>query len=313
MVYGMMKKDLLSIRIVVQRTVLFTVAIGGIVALLTLLPFLSSGISSAIPGAGFWLVPLFIALGAVSVATLYWQKAEETERLKYEFITVVAHKFRTPLTRIRWATESLLTRVDLPPDVIDRIQQMKEADLALIQLSNLLMDAARMDREDYTYAKSSLSLLPIVEEVLATYRGAAAEKHLTLSFTPPASVPDVRGDKERLASAVSVLVENAIAYTPPSGSIAIMLLGAPDQVRFQITDTGIGVTDQERHHIFKKFYRTDRARHADTEGVGLGLHMAKNIIERHRGTIGVESPGVGQGSTFWFTLPALPKGSEKTD
>jgi signal transduction histidine kinase len=303
MVYGMLKKDLLSIRIVVERTVAFTFIIALLTAALTALPYATEQLSMFIPGAAFWLVPLLIALAAVVAGSIYWRKAQEAERLKYEFITVAAHKFRTPLTRIRWASDSLLSRTDIPADALELMKTVKESDLELIQLSNLLMDAARMDKEQYTYASALVSLTPIIEEALGIYRAAMIAKHITLSYAPDAVLPVVRGDKERLASVVSVFIENAVAYTPDGGSIAIKVIPAKDQIRFQVTDTGIGVTDEEQRHIFKKFYRTDRARRADTEGVGLGLHMAKNIIERHKGSIGVESNGIGQGSTFWFTLP----------
>ena len=307
MVYGMIKKDLLEIRIVLQRTIIFTVAIAGLTAAFITLPFLSAQISLYIPSAGYWLVPLVAALGAVFAGTLYWRKGQETEKLKYEFVTVAAHKFRTPLTRVRWAADALLQRTDLPPEATDFIKRIKESDLELIQLSNLLMDAARMDREQYTYVQSLISLQPIVEEVLESYGSVAVEKHITLRLVPPTSIiPAIRGDSERLASAMGVLVENAIAYTPSGGTIEVQLSSAPDAVRFEIRDSGIGVSPEEQKHIFKKFYRTERARHADTEGIGLGLNMAKSIIERHRGSIGVESTGVGKGSTFWFTLP-VPK------
>jgi signal transduction histidine kinase len=167
------------------------------------------------------------------------------------------------------------------------------------------MDAARMDREQYVYLQAYISLQPVALEVVDSYRTTAADKEITLAVAPPGELqPIVRGDKERLASAISVLVENAIAYSPKGGTVRVALTAAPDQVRFEIRDNGIGVSDEEKRHIFKKFYRTERARHADTEGIGLGLNMAKSIIERHRGTIGVESAGVGKGSTFWFTLPA---------
>ncbi|MDE1966409.1 MAG: HAMP domain-containing histidine kinase [Patescibacteria group bacterium] len=307
MVYGMITKDLLDIRIVFRRTLFYTLVIAAIAGLLSALSVASNVLSARVPGFTFFALPLVTAVAAVTAGAIYWRKAEEAERLKYEFITVAAHKFRTPLTRIRWASEALLPRTDIPPDALELLRRIKESDLELIQLSNLLMDAARMDKENYVYEKSEVALVPLVESVLDTYQSAIADKHIALTFTPPPTLPEIRGDKERLASAVSVLVENAVAYTPPGGSIRVTLAFSLDEVRFAITDSGIGVAESERRHIFKKFYRTDRARRADTEGVGLGLHMAENIIKRHRGSIGVESPGIGQGSTFWFTLPVPAK------
>jgi signal transduction histidine kinase len=304
MVYGMVKKDLLGIRVVIQRSAVFTVAVAGIAGILTAVSLLSQYLAPLIPGF-FYIVPLIAALASVTAGYIYWSKVQEAEKLKYEFITVAAHKFRTPLTRIRWASEALLTRTDLPADAIEFVKRTRESDLELIGLSNLLMDAARMDRENYTYAKSALDLTPVVEEALLSFQNAAKDKGITLTFTPPASLPQVKGDRERLISAMNVILENAVAYTPKGGTITVSLTGMKDEIQFSVSDTGIGVTEDEKKHIFKKFFRTDRARHADTEGVGLGLHMAKSIIERHRGTLGAESAGIGKGSTFWFTLPAL--------
>ena len=105
-----------------------------------------------------------------------------------------------------------------------------------------------------------------------------------------------------------MFIENAIAYSPEKSVINVSLSFEKDTIRFSVTDKGIGFSSRERAYIFKKFFRTDRAKTADTEGLGIGLYMAKNIIERHRGTLEAESPGIQKGSTFWFTLP-VPKSS----
>ncbi|MGH7174744.1 MAG: sensor histidine kinase, partial [Minisyncoccia bacterium] len=95
-------------------------------------------------------------------------------------------------------------------------------------------------------------------------------------------------------------------YTPSGGSVSVQIV--PDQrgVRFSVVDTGVGVSKADQRDIFKTFFRTEAARAADTEGVGLGLSLVKNTIERQGGTVGVLSEGAGKGSTFWFTLPAAP-------
>ena len=112
------------------------------------------------------------------------------------------------------------------------------------------------------------------------------------------------GDPGRLASVGDVMIENAVIYNRSGGSVRIALTkDGRNGLRFEVADTGIGVVDDDKSRIFGSFYRTDAAKRADTEGVGIGLSIAKNIIEKHGGKIGVTSSGDNKGSTFWFTLP----------
>ncbi len=303
MVYGMIKKDLLDIRLVARRTVIFTAIIFLITAVMSAISLLSNYLSVHVPGFSYWMVPALTALIATIVGYLYWRKSGEAEFLKYEFINISTHKFRTPLTRIRWATEALLARTDLPTETRTAVVHIRDSAMELIQLSTLLMDAVRIEKEHYAYTYTVMSLGELVKDVLASFTTAIADKHINLTVDIPPELPLVRADRDRLASAIHVFIENAISYTPNGGSIRVVLTGYTDAVRFEVTDSGIGVGPDERARLFVRFYRSDRARRADTEGVGIGLSIAKNIIERHRGTVGASSKGVGKGSTFWFTLP----------
>ena len=307
MVYGMIKKDLLDIRIVFRRTVLFTGLILAATLALSALSLLSRYLENVFPGFAIWIVPFATAISGTSAGYLYWRKGKEAEALKYEFINVATHKFRTPLTRIKWTTETLLSDTTLTPPVRTLVEQLRDANTELIELANLLVDAARMEKEQYAYAYTDLSLTAVAHEVLAPFTHAMQIKRIALTTDLPDALPPVRADKERLASAIHVFIENAVAYTPEGGTIRVAVANLEDALKFSVTDSGIGIAPDDRARIFKKFYRSLAAHHADTEGVGLGLSMAKNIIERQRGTVGFESAGVGQGSTFWFTLPISTK------
>lgn len=303
MVYGMIKKDLLDIRLVARRTVIFTAMIVLITATMSAVSLLSSYLSTHVPGFSYWVVPVFTAVVATLVGYLYWKKGEEAEFLKYEFINISTHKFRTPLTRIRWATEALLARADLPAETRETAVHIRDSTMDLIQLSTLLMDAVRIEKEHYAYTYTIVSLRGLVEDVLASFKIAISDKRISLTIDASPDLPPIRVDRDRLSSVVHVLIENAINYTPVDGTIRITFTGYTDAVRFEIKDSGIGIGPDEKARLFVKFYRSDRARRADTEGVGIGLSIAKNIIERHRGTLGATSEGIGKGSTFWFTLP----------
>ena len=308
MVYGMVKKDLLDIRIVVRRTAVFTGLIIAGTAALSALSLLSIYVSDTFPGLAIWVVPFVTALFGTSIGYLYWTKGKEAEALKYEFVNVATHKFRTPLTRIKWATDELVHRTDLPADAQALVRSVRDSNTSLIELANLLTDAARMEKERYSYAYADLSLASLAREVLEPFATAVRDKHLSVTTELPDGLPEVRADRERLAAALHVFIENAIAYTPDGGSVRIGVTNLGDALKFAVTDTGIGVAPEDRARIFKRFYRSAEAHHADTEGVGLGLSMAKSIIERQRGSVGFESSGLGQGSTFWFTLPLAHSG-----
>jgi len=113
----------------------------------------------------------------------------------------------------------------------------------------------------------------------------------------------VLADLRRIVSVIEVLLENALNYTPEGGLIQIITYEKGKRVYYSVRDSGIGVSSHERKNIFSRFYRTEAARRADTEGIGLGLAMAQSIIKKHKGKIGVESEGENKGSVFWFWLP----------
>jgi signal transduction histidine kinase len=302
LVYGIMKKGLMDIRIAIRRTVVVLIVILVVATLLVTTSFLSNWLIANVPGSKFWMIPLLSALILVIIGFIYYKKEKGEEQLKYEFITVVAHKFRTPLTRIRWQTNELAKEPNLSPETRTVIEQISESNLELIRLSNLLINSSQQENYHYSYKNTELPLL--VEKVLLPFKNYLTSKKINFSIETDPDLPMIYADEDKLDSAIHVLVENAITYTGESGTIRIKLSKEKDTVRFSITDSGIGIAEKDQARIFNRFYRGDSARRADTEGVGLGLYMAKSIIEHQGGSIGFDSPGVGKGSTFWFTFLA---------
>jgi len=304
LVYGMIKKGLMDIKIVFRQVFVVTGLVAFVAAIFIMISFLSRWLETHMPSFGFWLMPLFAALVLVVVGFLYYKKEKETEQLMYEFITVVAHKFRTPLTRIRWQTEDLTDQLKLSPKALEGVVQINQSALELIHLSNLLISAGNMEQENYKYSYATVGLPAVVEKVLGSFKDHIALKNINFSMENGLDLPPVYVDEDKLASAIYVLMENATAYTPKGGTIRIQLSSEGDTLRFSVTDSGIGIAEKDQSRVFGRFYRGESARRADTEGVGLGLYIAKSIIERQGGSIGVISAGEGKGSTFWFTLPA---------
>ncbi len=302
LVYGMVKKGIMDIRLAIRKAVIVTTVIMIVAALFILVSLLSNWLIASVPGFGFWVLPLLVALILVVVGFLYYKREQNTEKLKYEFITVVAHKFRTPLTRIKWQTEDLVNEGNLSAKTLEGISQIKESALELISLSNLLLSSGRMEQENYKYTYKNIPLAKIVDKVMLSFKSYISSKHINFSIDVGLNVPDVYVDEEKLAAAVHVLVENAVLYVGASGIVHVQISVENDTVRFSITDNGIGIPAKDQVNIFTGFYRGGVARTIDTEGVGLGLSMAKSIIEHQGGSIGVSSAGEGKGSTFWFTL-----------
>jgi signal transduction histidine kinase len=299
--YGVFATDLLDIRLVVRRAFYYAFSIAAIAAFLVALILFNGFLERTIPGFQFWTVPVIVAIVAFIIGRSVLKQARESEKLKYEFITVATHKLRTPLTRIRWVIPELLAQAGTNHDLREGIRRIDDANNQLIELTNVLMEAAHPGGT-YDYQQIPVDLRHLAWEAVKRFATQIAEKKLAVSVdaeNPPLAL----GDARRLALVAEVLVENAVMYTPAGGKVHITV--APDRhgVRFAVTDTGIGVNREDQENIFSSFYRTNAARTADTEGVGLGLSLSKNIVDRQGGRIGIVSEGEGKGSTFWFTMP----------
>ncbi len=249
-----------------------------------------------------WPIPVGVVIICFLVGVFVWKKLHETEKLKYEFINNVTHKFRTPLTHIKWLAEELRTEADQQTknSEIERIQY--EA-MRLFELTNVLIDVAKDDNDDFLYRFVKSDLSDLVKNIVDNHRNQTSSKNLTVSLDVTPHLPEVLIDVKRLGFAIQILFENAVIYTPKGGSIKVILSRDDNSIIFIIEDTGIGIAKEEMPRLFSKFYRAQNARLADTEGMGLGLFMAKSIIEKHGGKVYATSPGQGLGSKFIFNLP----------
>ncbi|MEN9561710.1 MAG: hypothetical protein RIQ56_983 [Candidatus Parcubacteria bacterium] len=303
--YGIVSEQLLDIRVVIKRTLLYTFGIaltaGGLLSLI----FLNDQIVAFYPWIQFWTIPLISSFFAFILARMYWLQAAEAGLLKYEFITVAAHKLRTPLTRIRWILDTLKD-TDNANELHKGLEHIGNANTKLIEITNLLFEVAHTENAVYQYKKDPLDLTALVHEVVKQREADALERHQKIHLQMPSELP-VTGDPRRLASVIEVLLENAITYTAEYGEIRVKLSSEGGSARCVVEDTGIGIAPENLRHVFLSFFRSQHARVTNTEGIGLGLYMAKNIVEKHRGRMGVSSPGEGKGSTFWFTLPLRKK------
>ena len=231
-------------------------------------------------------------------------RLEKTEALKSEFITIAAHRIRTPLTRIRWMISEVAEETGLGENnqLIISLDKMTDN---LIKASNRLLSAAEAGKPslyyDYIFERGQFENL--VRQVIAEYSVGAIQKDIGVTVDIAEGLPETSFDKERMKTAIGAFVENAILYTPKGGTIEIKVSLQKKNIIFSIKDSGIGISKEVLPYIFSKFFRAKDAVSLDRDRAGLGLFIAREIIRRHKGEVGVESKGKGSGSRFWVSIP----------
>lgn len=230
---------------------------------------------------------------------------QQTEIMRRQLIADISHELRTPLTTIKGTVEGLIDGV-LPqqPDTYQRIY--READ-RLERLVHDLQELSRIEAGAYMLQPQPTPVSRLIETVIDRLGAQFAEKGVELGVSIPADLPPVLVDEPRIDQVLLNLVGNALQYTPPGGEVEISAHQAGNHVAISVADTGIGIAPQHLPNLFTRFYRVDRSRSRAGGGSGIGLTIAKHLVEAHGGQIAVESPGEGQGSTFTFTLPTAPE------
>ena len=229
-------------------------------------------------------------------------RLREADDLKNTFISVISHELKTPVALIK-GYAGTLRREDARWDqktVRDSAAIIEEEADRLTKLIDNLLDASRLQAGALKLNISDVALDQLAKHLVEKFSVEAAQHPITLSF--PADCPTVPADAARLEQVLSNLINNAIKYSPTGTAITLAGQVTPREVIITVTDRGIGIPLEEQSRIFERFYRVDDALTRRTQGSGLGLYLAKAVIEAHRGRIWVKS-APGQGSTFAFALP----------
>lgn len=313
--YGVYKYDLLNINIAIKNALLygfFIVFVGGSIIAVNLLNSYLAGIYTNFP---IWILPISSAVLVLLVSVIIWNQLRQADLLKYEFINNISHKFRTPLTHIRWIADEFRDMND-PAERAKAADQIQFASMRLFELTSVVINASKNTNDLALYRFGSVNLPELIKDIDKAHRDQVTARQLKVEFKADAGIESmgehrviVKADKARLQFAFQILFENAIIYTPVGGSITISISNPTSsaktskEVLVSFKDTGIGIGDADLPHVFSKFFRAVNARHTDTEGMGIGLYIAKDIIEKHKGRIWVESDGVNKGSTFTVALP----------
>jgi signal transduction histidine kinase len=229
----------------------------------------------------------------------------EVDRLKDEFIENVSHELRTPLTSIKGYSELLMLTAR---DKLDE-QQRKSVSYISQRSSQLMtMISELLDMTDIAAGTLGLDLAPtsldkLISEVMDSWRERIEEKQLTAVTQLPDDLPQVLADRDRVKRVFHNLISNAYNYTIPGGNITVTTYTDGDKVRVDVEDTGVGISKPDQSRLFTRFFRAREVPHDDVRGAGLGLYMAKALIEAHGERVWLERSKLGEGSVFSFTLP----------
>lgn len=234
------------------------------------------------------------------------EQLRELDRKKNEFLSIASHQLRTPLTVIRWTISTLLEK-DLANQLgEEKMKMLKETEKSARTMESLigeLLDLSRIQRGKSKFSFKDIDTLNYIKEIFDGFETLAKEKEINLKFekgTKP--IPMITSDEHAIRHIVANLIDNAIRYTPNKGKVTVRLDSEDSAVVFRVSDTGIGISDDERGRIFKQFSRGERAMRVSPDGSGLGLYLVKSLVEELGGAIDLKSE-VGQGSTFSITLP----------
>ena len=231
------------------------------------------------------------------------------ERVRRDFVANVSHEFKTPLTAIQGFSETLLAgAIDDPQNRERFLEIILEHSRRLARLTEDLLKLSQMDADRLAARDSPVSVAELIESCVETTQHRATEKDVRFTVAPTNDLPDIAGDRRRLAEILQNLLDNAMQYTLPGGQIMLTAESRENDVVFTVTDTGIGIPKSDQSRIFERFYRVDVARSREAGGTGLGLAIAKHLVEVHGGRIWVESE-IGQGSQFHFSIPVFDHGA----
>ncbi len=233
------------------------------------------------------------------------------EERRKEFVANVSHELRTPLTNVRSYAETLRSAEgDIP-------QEMENSFLDIIisetdRMTHIVQDLLTLSRLDAGNTEMRFAPFSFRESVENVCRANAMEARRhghSLTCTLAEDMPEISGDRQRLEQVVTNILGNAIKYTPDGGHIAVTGGGSGRSVWVEVTDDGIGIPEKDRDRIFDRFYRVDKARSRESGGTGLGLSIAKEIVERHHGSLRLV-PREGRGTTIRLVLPVDPNRAE---
>jgi signal transduction histidine kinase len=225
---------------------------------------------------------------------------EHVEQSRRDLVANVSHELKTPIAAIRAHLENLLDGVERPDP--QTLQVMLAQSERLGRLVEQLLDLSRLESGEVPLQREEVPLAPLVTQVVSEIEVARSHREVRLARELPEDLPAVDADRERVHQVLFNLVDNAIRFTPEGGAVTIAAHRHNGSVEVSVADTGVGIPPEHLPRLFERFYRVDSARARDEGGTGIGLAIARSVVEAHGGHIKAESE-LGKGSVFTFDLP----------
>ncbi len=253
------------------------------------------------------LIVLLVALILFIIAfiiTRSFERLAEASRMKSEFINIVSHQLRSPLSNLRWAIELLMSgrlgKIEEKQTEYFRI--LKENSGRMRELVSDLLIISRIETTTLPLKKKEISLEDLIKKLISEFEPFAQASNVEIEFKSEENLPKILADPSQIRLVVENLLDNAVRYIKDRGKVKMLLSRRGQNLYFEIEDNGVGIPREDQKYIFQKFFRSENVLKYQTQGSGLGLYISKAIVERSGGKIGFKSQE-GIGSTFWFTLP----------
>ena len=226
----------------------------------------------------------------------------EIDEMKSDFISVASHEMRTPMTSIKGSIELLLGGYagDLPAEATELLGICLTAVDRLIRLINDLLDISKIESGKMELHLARLNVTDCVRKSMRSLRSLAEANKVSIDAVQDEPVPEVMGDRDRLEQVITNLLSNALKYSPPEKTVRIRVTAVNNVVRVAVSDQGQGIPGDQLQRVFDRFQQLAGAK----KGTGLGLTIARALVEQHHGRIGVESE-LGRGTSFYFELPTI--------
>ena len=246
---------------------------------------------------------LFFVVGNLIVTG--FNKIAEANRMKSDFISLISHQLRSPLTIFKWTVNSAEREAQTKqpiPDIKTLLATLHTTSEYMIRLVNSLLEVSRIDAHAITLNKEEVYLSKLVAHIVANFENYASASNISLICTAEENLPLITADRDRVMMVIGNLLDNAIRYSQSASSIEISVRKTGSFLNVSVHDNGAGIPPEQQKFVFKKFFRATNSSALQTRGTGIGLYIAKAIIEESGGKIGFASEEK-KGSTFWFTLP----------
>ena len=240
------------------------------------------------------------------IITDSFERLAEANRMKSEFVSIVSHQLRSPLSNLRWALELLMSGKigKIEEKQLEYFTILKENSNRMKELIEDLLIVSRIETAKLLIKKMEFSLEDLVKELIKELTPFALASNVEIKFLNKEDLPKVFADPSQIRLVIENLLDNAIRYIKGIGVVEIKIESQEKNIYFEIRDNGVGIPKEEQKYIFQKFFRSENVLKYQTQGSGLGLYISKAIIEKSEGEIGFKSQE-GIGSTFWFTLPLI--------